>query len=88
MKFSTLVLKVTKITTDRVSYTTLTDIQPREYEHIIPRNSQFPFEDIIPGDWYTVIAVRPTTIWLWWKAYSLSESITLVDESLEVQHEI
>lgn len=82
MKLSTLIIRIEEITSDKITYTSKGDIFPRDYNHIIPTNSNFPFNELKLRGHYALISARPDTTWYWWIAYNLEDTQVLKDKNL------
>lgn len=83
MKFSTLIIRIEELTSSKVTYTSKTDLHPREYKHIIPLSSKFPFDKLSHDNWYALISVKPEDTWHWFCAFNLSKSEVLVDKTFQ-----
>ena len=83
MKFSTLIIRIEELTPSKVTYTSKTDMHPRDYKHIIPASSKFPFDKLKLGSWYALISVKPDDCWFWFCSFGLSTSEVLVDTTFQ-----
>lgn len=83
MQFSTLIVVIEEITPEKIYYTSKTDVTDREYRHIIPHSSKFPFDELQLGASYALISAKPDSTWYWMCAWNLSESQTLMDETFK-----
>jgi len=82
IQFSTLVICMVDVWEDSVTYISKTDPTGREYHHIIPAKSKFPYGKLEVGHWYTLVSVKMDNTWWYYCAWDLSDSQVLIDNTL------
>lgn len=82
MKISTLIIKVTHLSNNKIKYVSKTDLVPIEYSYHIPADSLFPYNQLQLDYSYTLISVKPADTWYWYYTYNLSNSQTLMDATI------
>lgn len=85
MKTSTLLVTIVDITDEEVIYTSRTDVAKREFTHIIPYGSKFPFRRLKIGSTYALVCVSIQKYWYWWVCYDLTSTVCVKDVVLQVE---
>ena len=81
---SVLIVKIESIDESTIKYTSITDFHQRDYRHIIPNTSNFPFNRVQIGKKYCLVSVKVNNIWHWYTAWDLSQIVVLKDTTLNI----